>query len=156
VKFRASGVLAHNPGYGVADFLQPVVFKPDCVGIESFSRSVLAGHALAQLYESMLNVTRLLFIVQVLHHLIVRQLPSKPCASPEEKRQQHDCPCDQEEEKAAAKVRFRLSGRLRWGNALRIQRFWCHVSFKERAFSRALSNSTISELHSLLKNSNVI
>ena len=57
----------------------------------------MTRHALAQLHQRMLDVTRLLPIVEVLVQLLVGELPSEPGVPPEQERHEDDQPAGGEE-----------------------------------------------------------
>ena len=62
----AADVLAHDPGVGVADFLNRVRRQANHVRIPARDAGVVPRHALADLHQGMLDVTRLLVVLQVL------------------------------------------------------------------------------------------
>jgi hypothetical protein len=62
----------------------------------------MVAHALAELHESMLDVTRVLIVVQVFADLFVGNLASKPGVPPEQERHEYDQPRGEEEEQSIA------------------------------------------------------
>ena len=92
VKARARSVLAHDPGVGVANFLHRIVGQPYQFGIPLLGGCVGMRHAFAHLHQRMLDVPRLLVVVQILSQLLVREMASKPRVPPEQKRHEDDKP----------------------------------------------------------------
>jgi hypothetical protein len=73
----------------------------------------VAAHALTELHERMLDVTWVLFILQVCARLFVGQLASKPGVPPEEERHKYDQPGGNEKEGAIARGHFVMRRRSR-------------------------------------------
>src|SRR6202011_1758089 len=69
---------------------------------------VTACHALTDLHQGMLDVTRLLFILQVLGELLVRKLTPEPGVPPEQKWHENDQPARGEKKQSVASGHTRL------------------------------------------------
>jgi hypothetical protein len=67
----AGSVLAHDPGVGVAHFLDGVSGKACDIGVPSFCGYVTPHDAIAQPHQSVLDVAWVFFVVQVLADLFV-------------------------------------------------------------------------------------
>jgi hypothetical protein len=65
VKACAGRVLPHDPGVGVADFLDRIVRQADQVRIPLPGCQIRVGHAFPRLYERMLDVAGLLGVVEI-------------------------------------------------------------------------------------------
>src|SRR5213595_3657912 len=59
-------------------------------------------HAFADLHQRVLNMARLLRVLEILTDLLVRELPSEPGVPPEQKGHEHDQPRGHEEQDAIA------------------------------------------------------
>ena len=71
MKTRARRVLAHNPGVSVANFLHGIGGQPNQFGIPLRDGSIVVRDAFADLHQRLLNVPRLLVVVQVSSQLLV-------------------------------------------------------------------------------------
>jgi hypothetical protein len=63
----------------------------------------MTTHALTQLHECMLDVSRVLRIVQVFGDLLIREMASEPGAPPEQKRHEDDQPGSQKKQQPFAR-----------------------------------------------------
>src|SRR5215469_14651916 len=97
MKARAGGILSHDPGVGIANLLDGMGGETDEVGIPAPGVSVGVRHAVAELDERVLDVTRLLLVVQIFGKLRIREVASKPGIPPEEKGHEDDQPSGREE-----------------------------------------------------------
>src|SRR5215467_14765593 len=91
-------VLSHHPSIGLADFLHWIRGKPNQVRVPVIYGAVTPSHALGDLNQRMLNVTRMPFVVQVLGHLLVGKRASEPGVPPEQEGHEHDQPCSQKKQ----------------------------------------------------------
>ncbi len=98
MKARARGVLSHDPGVGVAHFIHGIGRQANQFRIKARDRRVVFCHALANLHQRVLDVPRMLIILQILGNFGVRERPSKPGVPPEKKRHEHDEPGNEEEQ----------------------------------------------------------
>src|SRR5206468_2024583 len=78
VKARRGSVLAHDPGVGVANFFDGMRSEADQLRVPACRSGVVVAHALAKLDEGMLDVARMLFVLQVFGDLFVRKPAAKP------------------------------------------------------------------------------
>src|SRR6266852_352806 len=80
-------------------------------------RRIAASHALAELHERVLDVARMLFIVEEFGDLLVGEPAAEPGVPPKQERHEHDQPGGEENEEAAARGHFvmRRGSRLRRG-----------------------------------------
>ena len=106
----AGGVLAHDPGIGVADFLNRVRGQADDVWIPTRDTGVVTRYSLADLHQGMLDVTRFSIVLQVLDQLFVGKLPAEPGIPPEQKRHQDDQPGGKKEQEAVTRGHAGLGG----------------------------------------------
>src|ERR1700756_4357912 len=97
MKSGAGWVLSHDPGVGVADFFDGIGGYSDKVGIPLLRGGVVVRHAIAQLDEGVLDVARLLLVVQVFGELLVGEMAAEPCIPPEQEWHEHDEPSGGEE-----------------------------------------------------------
>jgi hypothetical protein len=110
VKPGRGSVLAHDPGVSVADFFDGMRGEADQFRIPPRHLLVAAAHALTELNESVLDVARALFILQVLRDLFVRKTAPKPGVPPEEEGHQDDQPGGDKKERAVARRHFVMRG----------------------------------------------
>jgi len=85
MKSSARRVLSHDPGVGVAYFLDRIRRQPNQFGIPLFRVRILMRDALSHLDQRLLNVPRLFGVVQVFAELPVGEMTAKPRAPPEQK-----------------------------------------------------------------------
>ncbi len=71
MKRRGGSVLAHDPGVRVADFFHGMRRKARELRVPARCARIVAGHALAQLHQSVLDVTGVLVVVQIFGDLLV-------------------------------------------------------------------------------------
>src|SRR5207245_10718879 len=76
--------------------------QADQIGIPTRCGCVTATHALAELNESVLDVARMLFVLEVFGDLRVREAAAKPGVPPEEEGHEDDQPGGDENEGAIA------------------------------------------------------
>src|SRR5580692_6489774 len=113
---HGGSVLSHNPCVGVENFLNGVSGEAGQFRIPRGSDHVMPTHAFAQLHKRVLDVARMLAVVQIFANLLIRELPSKPGAPPKQERHQHDQPRSEEEEQTIARGHpMAGAGRRRWG-----------------------------------------
>src|SRR5258708_39595216 len=84
---------------------------------------VVAAHALTELHERMLDVTGVLFILQVCADLLVGELASKPGVPPEEERHKDDQPSGNEKKRAIARGHFVMRGRRKLRRGILLSTF---------------------------------
>src|SRR5258708_36499990 len=77
--------------------------QPDHFRIPARHYRVAAPHALTQLHERMLDMARMLFIVEKFGDLLIGEPAAEPGVPPKQKRHEHDQPGSQEKEEAAAR-----------------------------------------------------
>src|SRR5712692_7904506 len=111
VKTGTGSVLAHDPGIGVTHFLDRMQGQTNHFRIPMRCARVVACHALTELDERMLDVARVLFVLQVFADLLVGELASKPGVPPKEERQEDDQPGGDEKERAIPRGHFVMRGR---------------------------------------------
>src|ERR1700726_131277 len=99
MKSRARCVLSHDPGVGVAHLLDRIDRQTHQVWIPLRRSRIMLRDALARLDQRLLNVPRLLGIVQISAELPVGEMTAKPCVPPEQEWHQADEPRGQEKEK---------------------------------------------------------
>src|SRR5260370_8106005 len=71
---------------------------------------VVAAHALTQLHERMLDVTGVLFILQICADLLVGELASEPGGPPEHERHEDDQPGGTEKKRAIPRAHLVMQG----------------------------------------------
>ena len=98
MKARTRGVLAHDPGVSIADFFYWIARHMYEIGIPLLDRGILMRHPIAHLHQRLLNVPRLLFVVQIFRQLLVGKMPPKPGVPPEQERHENDQPTRGEEQ----------------------------------------------------------
>src|SRR5260370_13335331 len=81
--------------------------------IPALHARVVAAHELTQLHERMLDVTGVLFILQICADLLVGELASEPGGPPEQERHEDDQPGGNEKKRAIARGHFVMRGRGR-------------------------------------------
>ncbi len=103
-------VLAHHPGVGVADFFDRMRSQANHFRIPVHRGGIVVVHALTELDEGMLDMTRVLFILEVFGDLSVGKPAAEPGVPPEEERHQDDQPGGYEKEGAIARGHFVMRG----------------------------------------------
>ena len=73
---HGGSVLSHDPGVGVANFLNGISGEAGQFRIPRGSDHVMPAHAFAQLHKRVLDVARMLAVVQIFADLLIRELPS--------------------------------------------------------------------------------
>src|SRR5207237_1842601 len=86
------------------------------------------SHALADLYQCVLDVPRMLLVAQVLVELLVGELTSEPGVPPEEEGHEHDEPGGYEKENAIARGHAAAGFGRRHGLTLIAGRCHCFCS----------------------------
>src|SRR6266850_7838511 len=86
-------------------------------GVPARRNWIAAPHALTQLHQRMLDVARMLFVVEEFGDLFIGELAAEPSVPPEQKGHEDDQPGREENEETAARGHFvmRRGGSLRWG-----------------------------------------
>ena len=108
----AAYILTHDPGVGIADFFDRVSREAHQVRIPAGDAGVVTRHALADLHQRVLDVTRLLIVLKIFGQLLVRKLPPKPGVPPEQKRHEHDQPAGGKKQQPVASGHPRLGRRV--------------------------------------------
>src|SRR5277367_48943 len=103
MKADGGSVLSHDPSVGVANFLNGISGEAGQFRIPRGNDPIMPTHAFAQLHKRVLDVARMLVVVQIFPDLLIRELPSEPGAPPKQERHQHDQPCSEEEEQTIAR-----------------------------------------------------
>src|SRR4029077_12310483 len=110
VKAWHGSILTHDPGVGVAHFFDGMRGKTDHFRMPSRRSGIVAAHALAELHESMLDVARVLFVLEVFGDLPVGEAAAEPGVPPEEEGHENDEPGGDENEGASARRHFVVRG----------------------------------------------
>src|SRR5260370_10641793 len=71
---------------------------------------IVVAHAVTELNEGVLDMTRMLFVLKILGNLFVREPAAKPGVPPEEERHEDDQPGGDENERAIARGHFVMRG----------------------------------------------
>src|SRR5215470_11429371 len=102
MKRMARSVLAHDPSVRVAHLFDGMGGEPNDVGIPSLRGYVLPCYTVAELHQCVLDMSRMLFIVQVFADSLLGKRAAKPSAPPKQERHQHDEPGREEKKYAIA------------------------------------------------------
>src|SRR4029077_1934400 len=84
--------------------------KTDHFRIPARRSRIVAAHALAELHEGMLDVARVLFVLEVFVNLPVRKPAAEPGVPPEQEGHEDDQPGSDENECASARRHFVVRG----------------------------------------------
>src|SRR5216684_2384460 len=99
MKSRTRCVLSHDPRVCVTHFLDRISREAHQVWIPLFRSRILLRDALAHLDQRLLNVPRLLGIVEIFAELPIGEMTAKPSVPPEQEWHQANEPRGQEEKK---------------------------------------------------------
>ena len=99
-------VLPHDPGVGVADFFDRMGSQAHHFRIPAHRGGIVVAHALTELDEGMLDMTRVLFVLKIFSDLFVGKPAAEPGVPPEEERHEHNEPGGDEKEGAIARRHF--------------------------------------------------
>ena len=115
VKACHGSILSHHPGLGVANFFHRIRSQAYHIGIPARYTRIVLRHPRADLHQRVLDVTRLLIVMQILADLFIRELSSEPGVPPEQERHEHDQPGGNEKQDALsgrhAAAGFGIAGR---------------------------------------------
>jgi hypothetical protein len=79
------GVLAHHPSVGVTHFVHGIRRQANDIRIPAGYASIVPADTLANLHQGVLDVPRLLVVLEIFGHSLVRKLAAKPGVPPEQK-----------------------------------------------------------------------
>src|SRR5437762_10020809 len=103
--------------------------QPDQFRVQRPHTAVVAAHALAELDEGMLDVTRMLLIVQEFADLLAGELAPKPGVPPEQERHEDDQPGGEEKQRAIPRGHFVMRRRSRHLRGILPSKFWLITIF---------------------------